>query len=74
MEKIRLGLIGCGKMMKSHAYAVDACTGKVAQGKVHLTVTAAKGKARHGALFRQRADGAVVGKDNTDNVHSTTLP
>ena len=26
MAKIRLGLIGCGKMMKSHAYAVDACT------------------------------------------------
>ena len=26
MEKIRLGLVGCGKMMKTHASAVDACT------------------------------------------------
>lgn len=26
MEKIRLGLVGCGKMMKVHAMAVDACT------------------------------------------------
>lgn len=26
MEKIRLGLIGCGSMMKNHANAVDKCT------------------------------------------------
>ena len=26
MEKIRLGLIGCGGMMETHAQAVDACT------------------------------------------------
>ncbi|MBE5783363.1 MAG: Gfo/Idh/MocA family oxidoreductase [Clostridiales bacterium] len=26
MEKIRLGLVGCGNMMKTHASAVDACT------------------------------------------------
>lgn len=26
MNKIRLGLIGCGDMMKTHANAVDACT------------------------------------------------
>ena len=26
MQKIRMGLIGCGNMMKSHARAVDACT------------------------------------------------
>ena len=26
MKKIRLGLIGCGGMMKTHANAVDACT------------------------------------------------
>lgn len=26
MKKIRLGLIGCGGMMKTHASAVDACT------------------------------------------------
>lgn len=26
MEKIRLGLIGCGGMMETHAKAVDACT------------------------------------------------
>lgn len=26
MEQIRLGLIGCGGMMKTHAKAVDACT------------------------------------------------
>jgi predicted dehydrogenase len=26
MEKIRMGLIGCGKMMRSHAQSVDKCT------------------------------------------------
>lgn len=26
MRKIRLGLVGCGKMMKTHAKAVDECT------------------------------------------------
>ena len=26
MDKIRLGLVGCGNMMKVHAKAVNACT------------------------------------------------
>ena len=55
------------------AHMAHTGVAQVGQSEVHLTVAAAEGQGRHGALVGQLTHVGIIGKDNTHYVHRGIL-